>query len=326
MGAAGPEPVAPRPGALAAGAPPTMNVLVSGTTGLIGSALVREWERHGHRVLRLVRCGAAPAAGEVRWNPAADTPADLKLDAGARAEAIVHLAGENIAAGRWTTARRARIRESRVRGTRLLAEAAAQLAEPPRVFIGASAIGIYGDRGSELLRETSPPGDDFLAGVCREWEAATAPAEKAGIRVVHLRLGVVLDARGGALARMLPAFRWGVGGVLGSGRQWLSWIALDDVIGAIRHLLNTASVQGAVNAVAPSPVTNREFVRALGAVLRRPTALPVPAFVLRALLGEMAQALLLSSQRVEPARLVASGYRFRLPELGGALGRLLAGS
>jgi uncharacterized protein (TIGR01777 family) len=234
-------------------------------------------------------------------------------------EAVVHLSGESIAAGRWTAARKASIRDSRIRGTSLLAGVLAKLAQPPKVLVSASAIGYYGDRSEELLREDSAPGSDFLAGVCRQWEASTEAASRAGIRTVHLRTGIVLARNGGALAKMVLPFKLGVGGRIGSGRQYMSWIHLEDEVNAILHCLNTADLRGAVNAVAPAAVTNAEFTKVLGRVLRRPTLFPLPALAARIMLGEMADALLLSSQRVEPARLAATGFRFRYSDLEAAL-------
>ena len=296
-----------------------MQIAVSGSSGLIGSALVSVLTAGGHRVFRLVR-GIAPGADSIRWDPGVgvrDVALAEGLDAG------VHLAGENIGAGRWTARRKAEIRQSRIEGTRRLSESLARLARRPKALVSASAIGFYGDRGAEALNEDSPPGNDFLAQVCREWEKATAPAAKAGIRVVNLRFGVVLSPAGGALRKMLLPFRMGAGGRIGSGRQFMSWIALDDAVGAIRHALITESLAGPVNAVAPSPVTNTEFTRTLARVLRRPAIAPLPAFAARLAFGEMADALLLSSQRVLPTRLQASGYTFRFPDLEGALRHLL---
>jgi uncharacterized protein (TIGR01777 family) len=234
-------------------------------------------------------------------------------------DAVVHLAGENVAGGRWTPEVKARILESRRRGTRLLSESLAQLHSRPRVLVSASAIGFYGDRGDETLREDSEAGTGFLADVCREWEAATAAAADAGIRVVHLRIGVVLSAAGGALAKLLPPFQVGAGGRVGSGAQYMSWIALDDLLGAVLHALRTESLQGALNATAPAPVTNQEFTTVLGRVLGRPTLVPVPAVAARLAFGEMADAVLLASQRVEPARLAATRYTFRFSDLESAL-------
>jgi uncharacterized protein (TIGR01777 family) len=297
-----------------------VRVAVSGSGGLIGAEVVSALSAAGSEVVRLVRRDPAPGEAAVRWDPGkgiAD-PAGLSgLDA------VVHLAGENIAAGRWNAARKAAIRESRVEGTRLLCDALAALPVPPKTLVCASAIGYYGDRGDELLTEESPVGTGFLAAVCREWEAATRPAHRTGIRVVTLRIGMVLTPKGGALSRMLLPVRAGFGGVLGNGRQYVSWIALDDLPGIVLHVLANADLRGPVNAVAPRPVTNREFTEALGRVLSRPTPLPVPAFALRIAVGEMADALLLASTRVVPRRLEETGYRFRFPELHGALRHLL---
>jgi hypothetical protein len=297
-----------------------MHVLVSGASGFIGSALVPTLTAGGHTVTRLVRSTPRPGQAEIPWNPAArsiGTPALEGLDA------VVHLAGDNIASGRWTAAKKASIRNSRVQGTSVLCEALAQLVKPPKALLCASAIGYYGDRGETTLREESPPGTGFLAAVCQAWEAATAPAVQRGIRVVHLRFGVVLSPTGGALAQMLTPFRLGLGGAVGTGQQYMSWIALDDVLGAIHHALSTAALQGPVNVVAPQAVTNQAFTTTLGKVLRRPARLPLPAFAARLLFGEMADALLLASTRVAPVRLVASGYTFHYPELEAALQHLL---
>jgi uncharacterized protein (TIGR01777 family) len=297
-----------------------MHLLVTGASGLIGSALVSSLISAGHGVTRLVR--EQPKAGEkaAHWDPLAGS-----IDASAfeGVDAVVHLAGENIAQ-RWTPAKKVNIRESRVKGTQVLCEALARLASPPKVLVSASAIGYYGDRGEELLTEASPPGRGFLAEVCRAWEAATEPARQAGLRIVQSRFGVVLSPAGGALTKMLAPFRLGLGGVLGSGRQYMSWIALDDAVGAIQHAIVTDALQGPTNVVAPQAVTNQEFTKTLGAVLRRPTVLPLPAFAARLMFGEMADELLLASARVQPAKLLASGYRFRYPALEGALRHLLA--
>lgn len=297
-----------------------MRVLVTGSTGLVGSALVPFLTTGGHRVTRLVRSTPRPGSAEIQWQPAAGRLPTAALDG---MDAVVHLAGENIATGRWSAEKKARIRDSRVQGTRVLCEALAQLPNPPRVLVSASAIGYYGDRGTELLQEASSPGHDFLAEVCRAWEAATEPAGQRGIRVVQLRLGMVLSPAGGALATMLLPFKLGAGGVIGTGQQYMSWIALDDVLGAIYHALMTESLHGPVNAVAPHPVTNSAFTTILGQVLGRPTLLPLPAFAARFAFGEMADALLLASTRVEPARLLETGYMFRYPHLQDALRHLL---
>lgn len=296
-----------------------MNILISGSHGLIGSTAARVLADRGHRIVRLVRTPDAAFPDQVGWDPARD-----QIDAPALegTDAVIHLAGENIAGGRWTAARKARIRDSRVRGTRLVAGTLARLSRKPRVLICASAIGYYGDRGAEILVEDSAPGIGFLADVCREWEAAAAPARDAGIRVVHLRTGVVLSASGGALTRLLPIFRLGLGGPLGSGRQFMSWITLDDVVAAIGHLL-TQDVRGPVNLTSPHPVTNREFTATLGRFLRRPTPFPVPAPLLWVALGEMAGDLL-ASQRAHPAALLDSGYAFRHPDLEQGMRHVLA--
>ena len=296
-----------------------MNVLLTGSGGLIGSALAPALAADGHQVRRLRRA-AAGGPDETSWNPADGTFAPGALDG---IDGVVHLAGESIAGGRWTAARKARIRDSRVDDTRRLAEALAALEQPPRVLVAASAIGFYGDRGDELLDEAASPGIGFLPEVSRAWEAASAPAREAGIRVVHLRIGIVLSPAGGALGQMLLPFKLGAGGVLGSGDQYMSWISIDDVVGIARHALTDDTLGGPVNAVAPRAVTNREFTRTLGAVLRRPTILPAPAFALRIALGEMADALLLASTRVDPAALRATAFEFQHPELEGALRHVL---
>jgi uncharacterized protein (TIGR01777 family) len=296
-----------------------MRVLVTGSTGLIGSALVPFLRAAGHDVIRLARVPLRAEEKVVLWDPEAGKIEPSELEG---IEAVVHLAGENIA-GRWTAEKKARIRDSRVRGTRLLCEALARLERPPAVLVSASAIGYYGDRGTEILREESPPGRGFLAEVAAQWEAATEPAAQRGIRVAILRFGIVLSPRGGALAQMLLPFRLGLGGPIGSGQQYWSWIAIDDVVRAIQHALHTETIRGPVNVVAPDPVTNREFTRALGRVLGRPTLLPLPATVVRLLFGQMGEELLLASQRVEPIRLLASGFVFQYPDLDGALRHLV---
>ncbi len=297
----------------------SMHVAVSGSRGLVGSSLVPLLTTGGHRVTRLVR-GAAAGADETAWDPVRGLLDVPRLDG---VDAVVHLAGENIAAGRWTPARKAEIRRSRVDGTRTLCDVLARLPHPPTVLVSASAIGIYGDRGAEVLTEQSAPGTGFLTDVCREWEAATESASQAGIRVVNLRFGMILSPRGGALQKMLLPFRLGLGGRIGDGRQFTSWIAVDDAVGVIHHAICEASVRGPVNAVAPGPVSNADFTRSLARVLRRPALFPVPAFAARLAFGEMADALLLAGARVMPARLQASGYRFRFPELEAALRHLL---
>ncbi len=293
-------------------------VAVTGSSGLIGSALVRALEGAGSTVIRLVR--RAPRPGEVRWDPAAGR---IDAEGLAGVEAVVHLAGEPIAAGRWTAERKRRIRESRVQGTGLLAGALASLPTPPGVLVSGSASGYYGHRGDEVLTEDAGPGDNFTAEVAREWEAATAPAAAAGIRVTHVRLGIVLSPDGGALAKMLPVFRCGLGGQLGHGRQWMSWASLRDTVAAIRMALIAPALAGPVNVCAPEPVTNAAFTRALARALGRPALLAVPAFALRLALGQLAEETLLASTRMVPTRLERAGFAFRDPALGPTLERLL---
>jgi uncharacterized protein (TIGR01777 family) len=297
---------------------PPLTVAISGASGMLGSALTHFLTTGGHEVRPLVR--RAAGAGEIAWNPDAGTIDRAALEG---VDAVVHLAGENIGMARWDAARKARIRESRVVGTRLLAEALAGLGRKPRVFVSVSGIGIYGSRGDEPLTEASAPGADFLAETGIAWEAAARPASEAGVRVVHPRFGMVLTPAGGGLARMLPAFELGAGARLGDGRQWMSWVSLDDALGLILHALATPALVGPLNAVAPGAVTNRVFTETLGEVLGRPTILPAPAVALRLAFGEMADALLLSSQRVVPARAAETGFVFRHPDLRGALRHLL---
>jgi uncharacterized protein (TIGR01777 family) len=296
-----------------------MRVAITGASGLIGSSLVPFLTAGGHQVIRLVRReGAGP--GEATWDAESGSLDGAALDG---VEAVVHLAGENIAGGRWTDARKRRLRSSRIGPTGRLAQALASLPRPPRVLVSSSAVGYYGDRGDSWVTETSPSGGDFLGRLAVEWEAATEPAARGGIRVVNLRTGIVLSPGGGALGKMLTPFKFGVGGLLGPGTQYMSWIAMDDLLGAIRHALATAGLSGPVNAVAPEPVTNAVFTTTLAHVLGRPALAPVPAFALRLLFGEMADAALLSSIRVRPERLLASGYRFRFADLETALRHLL---
>jgi uncharacterized protein (TIGR01777 family) len=297
-----------------------MIIAVTGSTGLVGSALVPALEADGHRVRRLVRREVRNPEREVRWDPASG-----QIDAAGLAgvEAVVHLAGVNVAAHRWTSRFKDEIRISRVAGMRLLCDALARLDPRPQVLCSASATGYYGNRGQEPVDESSPPGRGFLAEVCREWEAATGAAREAGIRVVNLRIGVVLSSKDGALARMLPFYRKGLGGVIGSGRQVISWIALDDLVSAIQFSLTRSSLAGPVNAVGPEPVTNREFTRTLGLVLKRPTAFWMPAFIARLAFGEMADEVLLGGARVEPKALMEAGFSFACPRLEPALRHVL---
>ncbi len=297
-----------------------MRILLSGASGLIGSSLLPSLTARGNEVSRLVRAASKTREGEIAWDPPRATIDGASLEGFG---AVVHLAGENIAAGRWTAEKKRRILESRRNGTRLLADALSRLSRPPRVLVSASAVGYYGDRGDEKLHEESKPGKGFLSEVCIAWEEATKPALLKGIRVVRLRIGMVLSAAGGALEQMLRPFRLGLGGRIGRGRQYMSWIAVDDLVGAIIQSIENERLEGAVNAVAPTPVTNLEFAKTLGQVVSRPALLPAPALALRVLFGEMAEELLLASTRVEPARLLSSGYRFSYPELEGALRHIL---
>ena len=292
-----------------------MRVLISGASGLLGSALVRELRAGGHESIALVRRTAG--AGEVQWEPRQP----LHPDRLTGCDAVVHLAGKNIA-GLWTKKFKQEVLESRVLGTRTLATAAAESyrrSGKPTVFVCASGMSYYGDRGDEMLTEESLMGQGFLAEVVRQWEAAAEPCRAAGPRVVNLRIGVVLARNGGALKPMLPAFRFGLGGRVGSGKQYWSWIALEDVIGMMIFALQNDGVRGPVNVVGPAPVRNEEFVRALGRELHRPTIFPLPTFAVKALLGEMGQELLLTSARVLPSKMNAAGYRFRHSELADAL-------
>jgi uncharacterized protein (TIGR01777 family) len=296
-----------------------VKVLVTGSSGLIGSALVQALEGRGDQVTRLVR--SSPGPGQAHWNP--DT-GDIDAAALEGHGAAVHLAGVGIGDKRWSDDHKRAVLDSRVRGTTLLARTLAGLTDRPGVLASASAVGYYGDRGDEVLTEEAGPGKGFLTEVCEQWEAATAPAEDAGIRVNHLRTGIVLSAEGGALKQMLLPFKVGLGGRIGSGRQWWSWIAIDDHIGAILHLLGTDGAGGPVNLTAPNPATNEEFTRTLNRVLRRPTLLPTPTFALKALFGgEAVEEMFTGGQRVVPARLENAGYAFRHPHLEGALRHVL---
>lgn len=288
-----------------------VRIAITGASGFIGTALCKLLERLEHTVLRLTRFPRG-VRGEVHWDPVAG---DLNLREIEGCEAFVNLAGESIADGRWSSAKKRRIRVSRVHGTRALSEFLGEMSSPPGVLVSASAIGYYGNRGGLDLHEDSAPGAGFLADVCREWEAATRPASDKGVRVVHTRFGVVLGAGGGALAKMLPPFTRGMGGVIGPGDQYMSWVALDDVTRAIRHVIVDESISGAVNVVAPNPVTNREFTTALAQALEKPTFMPMPAFAARIIMGGMANELVLANTRVLPRVLQNTGYEFHFPQL-----------
>jgi uncharacterized protein (TIGR01777 family) len=298
-----------------------VRVLVTGSSGFIGSALVAKLEDGGHEVIRLVR-GVATGPGTVPWDPAAGRLDPATIDG---MDAAIHLAGEGIASRRWSSAQMARVIDSRVQGTTLLSRALSETGQPPAVLLSASAVGYYGDRGDDEVTEEDGPGTGFLAEVCQQWEASTAAAEKAGIRVVHLRTAsMVLSPAGGALTRLLPLFRFGLGGRLGPGDQWMTWIGLDDEVGAMLFLLSAQEVRGAVNMSAPEPVTNAEFTRALGGALHRPAIVPVPATALHLVLGrQMANEMLLSGARVRSTRLQSAGYSFRDTDLRKALSTML---
>jgi hypothetical protein len=298
-----------------------MDVVISGATGLVGSALARALAGAGHRVLRLRR-GGVTSGDDIGWDPDAgriDAPALEGVDA------VVHLAGEGIGERKWTEEQKRRIRDTRRRGTSIVSAAIASRERKPQVFVSASAVGYYGGtRGDQVLTEDSAPGDDFLARVCQEWEQETAPAEDAGVRTVCVRSGIVLARDGGTLPRMLLPFRLGLGGRQGTGRQYMSWISIDDEVGAILHVLRTAALSGPVNLTAPNPVTNADFAKTLGRVLRRPAVLPTPLLPLRLRYGrELVQHLLVEGQRVVPDRLLRAGYEFRHPQLEDALRSVL---
>lgn len=294
----------------------TMKIAISGASGLVGSQLAPFLTTGGHHVLSISR---SPGENTIQWDI---KNGEIDLDALEGLDAVIHLAGESIV-GRWTEKKKEAIRRSRVDGTKLLSESLAELKNPPKVLVCASAMGFYGDRGDEILTEASPPGKGFLADVCREWEAAAQPARDAGIRVAHARLGIVLSPKGGALAQMLTPFKFGVGGKIGSGKQWWSWISLDDVVGALHHVVMNDQIQGPVNLSTPKPATNAEFTETLGKVLSRPTVIPVPTFAAKMALGEMADEMLLSSCRMEPKVLEDTKYPFRDPHLERCLRRLL---
>ncbi len=299
-----------------------MQVLVTGSRGLVGSVLMPALVKDGHAVIRLVRSRPAPSGSEVLWDPAAQTLDSAGLEG---LDAVIHLAGEPIATGRWTLQKQSRIHDSRVQGTRLLCRALARMAHPPKIVLCASATGYYGSRGDEWLTEASEPGKGFLAEVCQAWEDAAKPLIQKGSRVVWLRFGMILSPSGGAMGRLLPLFKLGLGGRLGNGRQYMSWVAIDDAVGAILHAL-TQPLSGPLNVVSPQPVTNQVFTASLAGVLNRPAFFPAPAWALRLALGQMADALLLSSTRVEPKRLQDTAYEFQYPEIETALRSLITGS
>ena len=297
-------------------------ILVSGVSGPIGTALVPSLESSGAVIARLRRAGAgsnpASATANIPWDPAKP----ISPDAVTGFDAVIHLAGESVV-GRWTTEKKTKIRDSRIIGTQNLAQALAQAKQKPQVLLCSSAIGYYGDRGDEVLKEASPLGTGFLPEVCREWEEATRAARTAGIRTVQIRTGIVLSPKGGALGKMLLPFKLGLGGRLGDGRHWMSWIDIQDMVGAIHHILKTDLLQGPVNMVAPKPVTNAEFTKTLASVLSRPAIFPVPKAAVQLAFGEMGREVLLGSQRVEPTKLVMSGYPFRYQELRESLQHVL---
>jgi len=297
-----------------------MKVAVSGSHGLIGNALCNYLASSGHTVFRIVRGRSTGDSNSITWDPKAGTIDKEKLNG---IDAVVHLAGENIASGRWTAEQKRKIKESRITGTSLIAKTISALAQKPEVVLSGSAIGYYGNRGDELLTEASNPGFGFLAEVCREWEDSMTPAAQAGIRVANLRTGVVLSPKAGALQKMLPIFKLGGGGIIGDGRQYMSWVSLDDELKAIEFLLTNRSIQGPVNLVAPNPVTNSEFTATLGRIVHRPTILPLPGFAAKIIMGEMAEELLLASQKCQPTKLLNSGFKFSYPKLEDALRQAL---
>jgi uncharacterized protein (TIGR01777 family) len=297
-----------------------MKILIAGASGLVGKALVNTLRADGHSVARLVRPGSATSAGDIPWDPMAAT---TNVSAMEGADAVVHLSGANIAQGRWTSARKAILRSSRIDTTRVLVDAIVSLRQKPRVFVCASAIGYYGNRGDEILTESSSIGTDFIALLVRDWEAEANRAKARGVRTVLLRFGVVLSGEGGALPQMLLPFKFGLGGRLGSGRQWMSWIALEDAVRIVCAAIADERLEGPLNVVAPNPLRNADFTRITAAVLHRPAIFAAPAFALRLALGEMADALLLVSQRVKPERLLAAGYSFQFAEFESALRTVL---
>lgn len=296
-----------------------MKVLVSGSSGLIGSALISFLQANQHEVYRLVRGKADLLPHEIAWDPQRGVINPPLLEG---LDAVVHLAGENIM-GRWTEAKKEKIRASRVNGTRLLSQALCQLKNPPNVFVCASATGYYGDRGTEFLTEQSSKGEGFLADVCEEWEEATRAASEKGIRTLNLRFGMVLSSKGGALKQLLPIFKWGLGGQVGNGKQYISWIAIDDLVRIIEFVIENEKLAGPVNTISPHPVTNAEFTKTLGHLLHRPTFLSIPAFAIRLIFGELGKETLLCSQYVVPEKLEKAGFQFEYPHLEEALRHII---
>jgi uncharacterized protein len=294
-----------------------MRILITGASGLIGTALRKSFEKKGYEMLLASR-GEPRAENDIQWNADAGF-IDEDLPRLEGIDAVIHLAGESISALRWTDEKKKSIRDSRVHGTRTMIETFARLEKKPKVFISASAIGFYGDRGDEEMTETSSAGDTFLSEVSKEWESESRRAEDMGIRTVLLRNGIVLSKEGGALATMMTPFKLGVGGVVGSGKQWMSWVSLDDVVGIVNYVLENETLRGAVNVASPNPVTNEEFTRTFGEVLYRPTFLPLPEFAVNLVFGEMGDALLIDSTKVVPKRLLDAGYEFKYPDLKSAL-------
>lgn len=291
-----------------------MKILMAGSSGLVGNALRSAWNSQGVEVRRLLRGKGSAGPDALYWDPSEGVIDRGSLDA---VDVVVNLAGENVASGRWTQARKRLIRESRIQSTQLLARAFQGTKHPPKLLVSASAIGVYGDSGEEWVTEDSPPGEGFLSQVCVDWEAAAQPAIVAGVRCVFLRFGIVLSPQGGALSRMLPLFRMGLGGVLGRGAQWMSWVGMEDLIAAVDHVIRDETLRGPINVVAPTPVTNREFTQALSRKLRRPAVFPAPAWALRLAFGDMADEALLASCRARPQRLLQSGFKFQQPDLEG---------
>jgi len=298
-----------------------MKIVISGSHGLVGKALSKALVADSHEVFDLVRQKAPAGPRDIEWHPNEGVIDSASLE---NFDAVIHLAGENIAEGRWTDEKKRRIYDSRIKGTQLLSNALTSLAKTPTTFLSASATGFYGNRGDEILDENATAGSGFLAKVCRDWEQATKAAEEAGIRVIQLRFGPILAREGGMLDKMLTPFKLGVGGKVGSGEQFISWVAIDDVVGAIKLALADGSLRGPLNIVSPNPVTNEEFTKVLGHALNRPTAMSIPAFAARFAFGEMADEMLLVSQRVVPKKLKEAGFEFQYPELDGAFRKYIA--